>query len=45
MLVIDEVNPLDVDFTDPTFTDVFEHMKDGTGARYVITTTATLDVT
>ncbi len=44
MFVIDEVEPLDVDFTDRAYADVFEHMKVATGARYVLTTTATLDV-
>jgi dihydrodipicolinate reductase len=44
MFVIDEVEPLDVDFTDPKYTAAFAHMKDATGARFVLATTATLDV-
>ncbi|MFI9123896.1 hypothetical protein ACIGW0_31645 [Streptomyces bikiniensis] len=44
MLVLDEVNTLDVDFTDAVYADVLLHMKDGVGARYVLVTTATVDV-
>ncbi|WP_228973386.1 hypothetical protein [Streptomyces sp. DH12] len=44
LFVLDEVEPLDFDFTDPANADLFEHMKEATGARYVLTTTATLEV-
>ncbi|MGW2514706.1 hypothetical protein ACWC0A_36080 [Streptomyces scopuliridis] len=44
MLVIDEVEPLDVDFTDPKYADFYQVLKDETGARCVFATLATLDV-
>lgn len=44
MFVIDEVETLDVDFTDPKYASLYQVLKDETGARCVFTTTATLDV-
>lgn len=44
MLVLDEVNTFDVDFTDDRYADVMQHMKNESGARFVLITTATVDV-
>ncbi|MGW0468352.1 hypothetical protein ACWDX6_24255 [Streptomyces sp. NPDC003027] len=44
MLVLDEVNTLDLDFTDPAYADALKHMKGESGARFLFATTATLDV-
>jgi hypothetical protein len=44
MLVLDEVNTLDLDFTDDAHADVMAHMKEESGARFILATTATVDV-
>lgn len=44
LLVLDEVNTLDLDFTDPDFAGPLIDLRDKSGARFVLVTTATLDV-
>ncbi|WP_328967974.1 hypothetical protein [Streptomyces sp. NBC_00239] len=44
MLVLDEVNELELDFTSSEHADVMRGLKDGVGARFVLATTATVDV-
>ncbi|MGW6855786.1 hypothetical protein [Streptomyces xanthophaeus] len=44
MLVLDEVNTLDLDFTSSAYAGVMERMKEESGARFILATTATVDV-
>ncbi|MGW6948970.1 hypothetical protein ACWGHD_18850 [Streptomyces xanthophaeus] len=44
MLVLDEVNTLDLDFTADVHADAMNLMKEGSGARFILATTATVDV-
>ncbi|MGW1269678.1 hypothetical protein [Streptomyces sp. NPDC002491] len=44
LLVLDEVNTLDVDFTSPAYFDILQDMKEESGARYLLVTTASVEV-
>ncbi|MGW6638448.1 hypothetical protein [Streptomyces cyaneofuscatus] len=43
LLVVDEVS--DADFDEPSWADVLQYLKEQSGARFLLVTTTTMDVT